>query len=93
MTPILERAATSAEGDYPDEVLDWGIGGRVRYGFDIDAGGKPANVRVIAAMPPFVFANVGERVVARQRYRPIYRGGTSVGCVGETSQINFRVQK
>ncbi len=79
------------QASFPALTQRWGTGGFARIGYDITAAGKPANVRTIIASPPFVFGSSTEKAVARFEYRPVFRPGNTLGCVGNAQTVSFKV--
>lgn len=88
--PIRTATPVSSQ-DFPSEAMQWGFDGWVKTGYDLDAQGHPVGVRTVLAYPPFIFGPATEKVVARFRYEPLFRGGAAVGCTGREQTVHYRM--
>ena len=86
----LKKLGGASQFEYPPEAMGWGFGGFTQVAYDIDAAGKPLNVRTVIAYPPFIFSKVVEEGVRRFRYEPMFRDGANAGCGGMMQGINFK---
>lgn len=89
LEPARTGGGTVSSRDFPTDALRWGFDGWAKIGYDVDVQGRPVNVRTVLAYPPFVFGPGSERVVSKFRFEPIYRPGTTVGCVDRQQSIRF----
>ena len=85
----LKKLGGVSQFEYPPEAAGWGFGGFTQVAYDIDAAGKPLNVRTVIAYPPFIFSTIVEEGVRRFRYEPVFRDGANAGCGGMIQAINF----
>jgi tetratricopeptide (TPR) repeat protein len=88
---MLKRNATNK--DFPEEALAWGFGGWVRQEFDIDADGKPQNIRTVVSHPPGVFNKTGARMAGDFLFRKTFRPDGSAGCSGYNYSLRFNTVK
>ncbi len=86
----IKKLGGASQFEYPPETAGWGFGGFTQVAYDIDAAGKPLNVRTVIAYPPFIFSKVVEDGVRRFRYEPVFRDGANAGCGGMMQSINFK---
>lgn len=88
--PVMRRTGASSS-DFPREAMRWGFEGWTSVEFDIDAEGRTANRRIIAAYPPAVFAEASAGILDDARYRASYRPEGDLGCGGQTQRVVFKL--
>lgn len=88
--PRLERSGGGSHL-YPTDALQMGFQGWLRMEFDVQADGKPAQMRAVVAYPPFLFNRAGEGVVAGARYASSYRPSGGTACTGMQRRVVFRM--
>ena len=71
--------------------MRWRFEGYVLEDFDISDDGRVANPRTIVAYPPLVFAKSTEQAGKSFRYVPPRIGDASVGCMGQTQGVSYRI--
>lgn len=90
--PITPVQTGSGGREFPMEALSWRFEGNVRVAYDIDADGKPVDVRTVIASPPLVFDAATESNVRKLRYKPIFRDGAAIGCADLEKNVRYRIQ-
>lgn len=83
--------AIMTSDDFPPAAQQWHLSGYVLYGYDITPAGRTINTRVIMARPPFAFSDAVNKRVATWRFKPVLRGDQTVGCVGRSGPVRFRL--
>lgn len=77
--------------DYPIAIIQRGVEGWTKVGFDIAANGRTLNQRAIVSYPPFIFGNAGQRIMRASLYEQSYRPEGGLGCSGSDQNIVFRM--
>jgi tetratricopeptide (TPR) repeat protein len=88
LQPVQTRSG-GGSNDFPGAAMAWGFDGWARIGYDVDSAGRPVGVRTVLAYPPLIFGESAERIVKRFRFRPIFRDGSTTGCLNKQQGINF----
>lgn len=79
---------TAIQPQYPRDAIEQGIEGWVRVRFVIDEAGRPADVRVLEAVPRGRFERAAKNAVYKSRYYPAREDGQAV-AVEVTQVIRF----
>lgn len=87
--PVVRKDSIGDEA-FPNQALIWNFEGFVRVGYDIDATGRPTNVRTLLAYPPFIFDKATEKAVSGFSYLPPTIGGRAVGCTGHSQSVIYQ---
>ncbi len=88
--PVVRNNSISDDA-FPNQALIWNFEGFVRVGYDIDATGRPTNVRTLLAYPPFIFDKATEKAVSGFSYLPPTINGQAVGCTGHVQGVVYNV--
>ena len=86
--PAMTRHGLSSI-DFPPEAMAWGFEGWTMTEHDIDATGKPVNIRTKVAYPPFVFGDAARTGFAKARFTQSYRPEGGLGCSAQSHRISF----
>ncbi len=78
---------------FPQLALRYATSGAVGVGYDITADGRTTGVRTVWAMPPFLFDADTEAAIAKFRFTPMFRPGSSTGCTGSVQAVRFLTSK
>jgi hypothetical protein len=78
--PILK--GTSISVTFPRDALAWGFNGFVLTDFNIDAQGRPTDVRAVVSYPPFIYEESTVHSIQGLRYLAPGIAGVSLGCEG-----------
>lgn len=73
------------------EARRWANNGLVKVGFDITAEGRTTTIRTIVASPPFIYGAATEKAISQFRYRPVFRPGNTLACIGTVVPVRFRM--
>jgi tetratricopeptide (TPR) repeat protein len=85
------RNAVITTDDFPAQAQNWGISAYMRASHDITPAGDTTNVRVVTARPPFVFSDAVVKRTQTWKFKPVLRGTQTVGCVGRSFPVRFRM--
>lgn len=85
-SPLNNRIAMR---DFSALATRYASSGYIAVGHDIDVSGQPVNVRTLWAIPPFLFDADTEAAVAKFRFQPVFRPGSTSGCTGSIQPVRI----
>jgi TonB family protein len=74
---------------YPPAAREAGMAGYVIVRYDVDAGGRVRNARVVKSEPDEVFDDAALQAVSRWRFRPLGDGVAAEAVTGLESRLEF----
>ncbi len=78
---------------YPSRAVTRGVEGYVDLIFDVTATGTTTNIRVTYAQPKGYFERAAKRAIQRWKYKPQVMDGVPQAARGQTTRLEFKIEK